>query len=1127
MRTTPRWACLCVVVSFLCSAASAFGDVTLAGYKSRVTGEVLKYHSPDPEVNHGLLVRSLESSRCIEWETEAVPPDFTGEFASFVWMFGLDVEPAAHRFTVSVNGEAWFEFRNPATSDVRDWTLAGPGGATLRFRATMIDRFGDLMGYAIMRVPRSALTPGRALRLGVSGESAGSWTWYFTFQSAVTERAEISSSPAVVRDPRGNYQPLTLSVTHVGAPADAVISTTFGVEEHRTLELGGNRFEIRHPEVREPVEIGVRVMIGGREAYVLSSRVEPVRHWSINLVQHSHTDVGYTRPQTEILAEQVRFIDTALDCCDETETYPPDAQFRWTCEVSWPVREYLRTRTAAQIDRLRRRVKEGRIEVTGMFLNMSEVMDEGGYSSFLEPVREFREQGLAVTTAMQNDVNGVAWCLADYFSKVGIEYLIMGEHGHRALIPFERPTVFWWESPAGGRVLAFRADHYMTGNFWGVHTGRVEAVEDELLRYLSRLERSGYVLDRIGVQHSGYPTDNSPPSIASSDLVRRWNERFEWPRLRCAVAREFPESVKKDGGEGVPTIRQAWPDWWTDGFGSAARESAAARVTQSRVTASEGLLAMQSAAGLERATWAESDVGSVREALNFWGEHTMGSAESIREPLCENSQVQWAEKAAYAWDAVKREGALDEAAMGRMGALVGSADGPRLLVVNTLNYVRSGVLELYADHAVLPLDRAFRLVDDRGAVLAVQLLRSRAEGSYWAVWARDIPAFGWREFRVEVDAESAAMNIPATRSAREVESVHYRLKVDAARGGISELIDKASGANLVDAGAEWLLGQVVHEALGNREQIEAFMLEKYARRSLERVVVEGVVDGPIWSSVSWHGELAGCRGPGGVRCEARVFHTDKRVEFRYTMQKERVFDPEAIYVAFPFAAADGKVAFETLGGVADPSVDLIPGTASDWQAAQGFASVRWAGGQIVVSSPEIPLYQFGGMNIGKFQRRARVERPHMFSWVMNNYWTTNFCAGQEGEFRWSYALTSACEGGPGEATRFGWGVRIPLLGRISCGRGAARALENRSVLAMDAPNLILVAARPAVRGPGLILHMREVEGSPARLATSNWRIGGRRVRVHEVSVLGEEIGAIDGEVEFGAREVKFLRLEAE
>lgn len=1102
----------------------------LPGYRTRLSGEVLKYHSPDPDVTRGLLVRSLDAARAIEWETAPVPQDFDDAFASFVWMFGLDVDSAAHRFVLSVHGEPWFEFRNPATNETRDWTIPGPQGATLQFRATMIDRFDDLMGYAILRAPRAALTPGKPLRLRVSGESAGDRNWYITFQTEVEEKAELAAPPAVIRDAGGNYQPLVLSVTHLGPAADVEIIPSFAAPLYRRLELGGNRVEMRLPEVVAATDVAVRVRIGSEERHVLTAQVSPVRRWTINLVQHTHTDVGYTRPQTEILPEHLRFIDTALDLCDQTDGYPPDAQFRWTCEVSWPVREFLRSRTPGQIERLRRRVREGRIEVTGLFLNMSEVMDETSYAAFLEPIREFRAHGLTVTTAMQDDVNGAAWCLPDYFPSAGIEYLVMGQHGHRALIPFDRPTAFWWESPAGSRVLAFRADHYMTGNFWGVHTGRVEAVRDELLRYLARLEKSGYPVDLIAVQHSGYPTDNSPPSVASCELVRRWNEQFVWPRLRCAVARELPEQMKKDHAAVLPVLRQAWIDWWTDGFGSAARETAAARRTQSHLAAVEGLMALCRMAGVEPADASRTLAAGVRDALIFWGEHTMGSAESIREPLCENSQVQWAQKSAYAWEAVKRSATLGEMVIGRFQSSFAPADTPRLLVFNTLNFPRHELIELYVDHALFPADGSFRVVDERGEALPIQKLRSREEGSYWAIWARDVPSFGWREFRIEAAAPAPPPVAP--RAVDAIENAHYRVVLDSARGGIREFLDKRAGVALNDSAAEWLLGQVIYETLGNREQLEGFQLESYARRSLESVVCEGVIDGAVWSSLRFRGELPGCEGPGGLRCEVRLFHPGKRVELHYTIQKRRVYSPEGIYVAFPFAPRDGRVFYETLGGAVEPAHDIIPRAASDWQPVQSFAAVRWSGAQVALCSPEVPLMQFGRINTGRFQQQVCIEQPHLFSWVMNNYWTTNFCASQEGEFRWSYSLTSeALEDSSGgafsRAARFGWSRRVPLLARVLPGGGAARPLECRSLLALEAPNLLLVGARPAERGPGVILHLRELEGLPARLETGNWRLADRRVCVSEVSVLEDRVARVEGAIEFAPRQARFLLLESD
>jgi hypothetical protein len=249
------------------------------------------------------------------------------------------------------------------------------------------------------------------------------------------------------------------------------------------------------------------------------------RPWVVYFVQHTHTDIGFTRSQAEILSAHLRFIDSALDCCDLTDSYPDDAKFRWTCESSWAVREYLRRRPPAQAERFKRRVAEGRIEVAAMLLNMSEIATESSLAASLQAIRELKDQfGIPVHLAMQNDVNGVAWCLVDYFQDSGVKYLTIGINKTRSLLPFDKPTAFWWESPAGDRMLAFRADHYHLANQWKIHEGKIEAFEPRLLDYLRSLEKRGYPFDRVSIQYSGFLTDNSPPATTACDLVKTWNE---------------------------------------------------------------------------------------------------------------------------------------------------------------------------------------------------------------------------------------------------------------------------------------------------------------------------------------------------------------------------------------------------------------------------------------------------------------------------------------------------------------------------------------------------------------------------------------------------------------------------
>ncbi len=291
----------------------------------------------------------------------------------------------------------------------------------------------------------------------------------------------------------------------------------------------------------------------------------------------------------------MRYIDYALDYCDQTDNLPDDARFRWTCESSWVTREYLRSRPQSQIGRLVKRISEGRIEVTGMYANMAEIADENLMVDFLQPLREIGKLDIPVRTAMQNDVNGIAWCMPDYFKNTGVKYLIMGINETRSIRPFDKPTAFWWEAPSGERMLAFRGDHYMTGNFFGLESKALQP--ENMLWHIADLDHRGYPFDRIGIQFSGYLTDNAPPSTAACELVRQWNEKYESPKLRLAVAGEFMEYVEANYAGQLPVYRNAWLDWWTDGYGSTSRETAEVRKTQNMKQMDEGLFAMVSMMG--------------------------------------------------------------------------------------------------------------------------------------------------------------------------------------------------------------------------------------------------------------------------------------------------------------------------------------------------------------------------------------------------------------------------------------------------------------------------------------------------------------------------------------------------
>ena len=143
----------------------------------------------------------------------------------------------------------------------------------------------------------------------------------------------------------------------------------------------------------------------------------------IHLLHHTHVDVGYTDLQPVIFRTHVEYLEQALDLCRDTDDYPDDARFRWISEFSWPVVEFLRRRPERS-EELFARLREGRLELAGLFLDPTELMDRRAFEMSLLPALQLaRQQGFAVTTAMTTDIPGQGWGLADILAEQGLQYL--------------------------------------------------------------------------------------------------------------------------------------------------------------------------------------------------------------------------------------------------------------------------------------------------------------------------------------------------------------------------------------------------------------------------------------------------------------------------------------------------------------------------------------------------------------------------------------------------------------------------------------------------------------------------------------------------------------------------------
>ena len=116
-----------------------------------------------------------------------------------------------------------------------------------------------------------------------------------------------------------------------------------------------------------------------------------------------------------------------------------------------------------------------------------------------------------------------------------------------------------------------------------------------------------------------------------------------------------------------------------------------------------------------------------------------------------------------------------------------------------------------------------------------------------------------------------------------------------------------------------------------------------------------------------------------------------------------------------------------------PGLDQVPGTATDWHSLQHYFAVSGNEQTVAVASPDIPLVQVNGINTGKWQETLPPANGVVMSWVMNNYWFTNFPASQGGGFAWRYSLMAMPGGFDRDAAAgFAATLRQPLRACLSC-----------------------------------------------------------------------------------------------
>jgi alpha-mannosidase len=140
-----------------------------------------------------------------------------------------------------------------------------------------------------------------------------------------------------------------------------------------------------------------------------------------------------------------------------------------------------------------------------------------------------------------------------------------------------------------------------------------------------------------------------------------------------------------------------------------------------------------------------------------------------------------------------------------------------------------------------------------------------------------------------------------------------------------------------------------------------------------------------------------------------------------------------------------------------------------------------------VSSTILPLdaslVTLGDINRGAWPDQFGQRPGNIFSYVMNNYWTTNYRAGQGGHFRFRYIITSTAATDDAQLSRLGWEEMTPLEKDEITPQDKALNTpgplngKQDSFLHVNDPDLVLTTWKPAEDGNGTILRFLDLGGA--------------------------------------------------
>jgi hypothetical protein len=869
-----------------------------------------------------------------------------------------------------------------------------------------------------------------------------------------------------------------------------------------TLDFAGEHYDLQIPATEDFGEQSLELAIpewqgkiSGRLVLETSHRrtfpvsLTAAKKWTVFVVPHTHVDIGYTDYQGKVAENQAHVLEEAADLIEQH----PD--FRFATDGSWNVQQFLDTRSGKTRADVLDLMKNGKIGVPAQYFNLLT-----GYASLETLYRSFyyskslsRTYGIPFDYANITDVPSYTGSYPSVLASVGIKYWAAAVNGDRAPLlageQWNERSPFWWQGPDGQKVLFWCSQGYaQIGSVFGGEPDD-ESIREALPMFMAQYEGTAYTPDAVLMY--GAQAENTDLHQQMATFAPEWNKDYAYPKLQYATFNDFFKYVDTKYGSTFATYKGDMGAYWEDGIASDAYYAAEDRENQSLGLSANMVSAV--AHVLDPDVHApKSELDAAWNHILLFAEHTWGAGGSVGEPDSEESVKQLAVKDNYATAAHFELNDVTERALSQIAKNIHAPSGT-LVVFNTLSWRRDALVETdLPPNAQHGTGAGLEIVDlSNNQVVPMELVSRQNGVRHVRFVATDIPAVGYKCFELRKIPTSLAGSGDVDTSA-VIENQYYRITVDPQTGSLRSIFDKQLNRELVDQRSPYRFGQYLYVTGGNPKHNDLTqMIHPYKTLPVAQLTVHPATGGAY---------LGTSRTPWGyaiklrstdintpeINLEILLPNDKKEIQFRYTVQKTYTNEKEGVYFAFPAAVESPDFTYASQQGSVNPAHDILKGGDVEWFSVQKWMAVSNPQLAVGIVPVDASLATFGDINRGRWPVQFTPKSATIFSYAMNNYWHTNYRAGQGGTFNFQFVITSAPQLDPVALERLGseemdhpvldWVTNQDKVGNPDEPLPAAGA----SFLNIDAKNVELVTWKQAEDSKGTIMRLQETAGQTAQ-----------------------------------------------